>query len=71
LYDPIIIRGYCLDTAAILISTAVLNSVSDVLMLVLPQQVIWELAMPMKRKLGLSAAFFVSLLPREVFFALD
>jgi hypothetical protein len=62
LYDPTVTGGHCLDTAAILISTAVLNAVSDALMLVLPQRVIWELAMPMKRKLGLSAAFFVALL---------
>ncbi|KAF1967920.1 hypothetical protein BU23DRAFT_279102 [Bimuria novae-zelandiae CBS 107.79] len=51
-----------MDTAAILISTAVLNTVSDGLMLVLPQRVIWDLSMPIKRKLGLSAAFLVTLL---------
>lgn len=61
-YDPTVKEGHCLDTAAILISTAVLNTVSDGLMLVLPQRVIWDLTMPIKRKLGLSAAFFVALL---------
>jgi hypothetical protein len=61
-YDPTVIDGHCLDTAAILISTAVLNTLSDALMLVLPQLVIWELNMPMKRKIGLSAAFIVALL---------
>jgi hypothetical protein len=60
-YDPTI-KGHCLDSAAILISTAVLNTVSDGLMLILPQRVIWDLSMPLKRKMGLSAAFLVALL---------
>ncbi|PVH93892.1 hypothetical protein DM02DRAFT_540577, partial [Periconia macrospinosa] len=61
-YDPTITEGHCLDTAAILISTAVLNTISDALMLILPQRVIWDLTMPMKRKVGLSAAFLVAML---------
>ncbi|KAF2014710.1 hypothetical protein BU24DRAFT_463472 [Aaosphaeria arxii CBS 175.79] len=55
-------NGRCLDTGALLISTASLNTISDALMLVLPQRVIWDLRMPLKRKLGLASAFLVALL---------
>ena len=52
-----LVPAKCFDTNAILISIATFNLVSDVIILILPQHVIWKLHMGRRRKLGLSAIF--------------
>lgn len=58
----ILVAGKCLDQKALDTSSAVINLISDLTIMVLAQQVIWNLHMSMKRKLGLSLIFAAGLL---------
>ena len=53
------VPGTCLDYQAFVLSTAIFNVLSDILMLVFPIICIWNLQMSMKRKLEVSAVFFL------------
>ncbi|PVH97403.1 hypothetical protein DM02DRAFT_82271 [Periconia macrospinosa] len=55
-------RGRCLDSVAVNIASASLNSLSNALLLFLTQQVIWKLSLPRKRKFLLSIAFLGGIL---------
>ncbi|KAI3330147.1 hypothetical protein F4824DRAFT_515848 [Ustulina deusta] len=57
----ILVAGKCLDQKALDTSSAVINLISDLTIMVLAQQVIWNLHMSMKRKLGLSLIFAAGL----------
>lgn len=48
---------HCGPTHTTSIITAVINSVADVAILMLPQPMIWQLQLPNIKKLGLSLAF--------------
>ena len=54
--------GRCINIAAVLYVTAVFNICSDIAIIVLPLHVIWHLQMPVRRRIGVSAAFLVALL---------
>lgn len=56
------IDGRCLDSAKINIAIACFNSASDLSLLIVPQNVIWNLQMSFKRRIGVSAIFLVGLL---------
>lgn len=53
------IPGACLDYYAVILSTGIFNVVSDIFMLVFPLICIWNLQMSIKRKIGVSAIFFI------------
>ncbi|KAL8857491.1 MAG: hypothetical protein Q9178_005985 [Gyalolechia marmorata] len=52
-----LLPGRCVDLAAVLISGAVINVISDLSILVLPVAKIWQLQMRTSRKLSLSVVF--------------
>lgn len=56
IWDPRI-PGTCVDVYAVLIGTAALNIVSDLLIITIPMAVIWKLRMPRKRKIEISLIF--------------
>lgn len=56
------IDGRCMDVATINIVTASFNSASNLSILILPQNVIWNLQMTFKKKLGVSAIFLAGVL---------
>ena len=58
----ITVIGTCLDRAKGNVSTAIVNFISDVVILFLPQHVIWSLHMDMDKKLGIAALFAVGVL---------
>ncbi|CAG9990171.1 unnamed protein product [Clonostachys byssicola] len=58
-WDITITEGQCLSTAAIYIATAVLNIISDVIILVLPIKMVVGLQMKTARKIGLLAVFTI------------
>ncbi|KAF2659745.1 hypothetical protein K491DRAFT_775234 [Lophiostoma macrostomum CBS 122681] len=60
IFDPEHKTGRCLSFIPIFIANAAWNSFSDALLIILPQRVIWSLHLPMKRKIGLSAAFLIA-----------
>ncbi|CAH0022160.1 unnamed protein product [Clonostachys rhizophaga] len=53
--------GRCSDTSVIFITSASMNLVSDVVMLILPQKKIWGLKLTSKRKFHISLAFSIGL----------
>jgi hypothetical protein len=61
-WDPLITTGQCLNVYSINIAAAAINTASDISILLLPQHVIWNLHMSVKKKLGVSAIFFTGIL---------
>ncbi|CAF9941272.1 MAG: hypothetical protein ALECFALPRED_009049 [Alectoria fallacina] len=53
--------GHCINLAVLLYVTGVVNTGSDIAILMLPLTVIWHLQMPTNRKIGVSAAFAAAL----------
>lgn len=53
----ITLAGHCFDTAAMDVSTATCSLLSDIIILLLPQNVIWRLQMTRQRKIGISIIF--------------
>ena len=56
------VNGKCINIRAVFISTAVINVFSDFSILLLPLYSIWQLQMPVKRKVGVSAVFCLGLI---------
>jgi hypothetical protein len=56
------VSGTCLDVPKAGIAASVVNFVSDVIILVLPQKVIWGLHMSTSKKAGVAAIFALGLL---------
>ncbi|CAH0052153.1 unnamed protein product [Clonostachys solani] len=54
--------GRCSDTSLIFITSASINLVSDVIMLILPQKKIWGLKLTLQRKFHISLAFSIGLM---------
>lgn len=56
------IVGRCMDVLTINVVTASFNSASNLSILILPQEVIWNLQMSLKKKVGVSAIFLAGVL---------
>lgn len=61
-WNLLITKGHCFNINAVNITSAVINCISDFVILLLPQGVIWRLHMPFQRKLGISAIFLAGFL---------
>lgn len=53
--------GTCLDLRAAYITGSVINTVSDISIVVLPQPWIWDLQLSLNKKKGLGAIFFIGI----------
>ncbi|KAI0861224.1 hypothetical protein F4860DRAFT_476338 [Xylaria cubensis] len=49
------------DTAKTNLASAVINFVSDIIIFIIPQRTIWNLQMPLKKRLGVSVVFAVGI----------
>lgn len=58
----ITITGKCLDQKALDISSAVMNLLSDIIIIALAQKIIWGLQMSLRKKLGVSIIFATGIL---------
>lgn len=56
------IEGHCVDFSQLSMIAPVFSTVSDLAMLILPQHVIWNLHMTLKKKLGISALFLIGIM---------
>lgn len=54
--------GRCLNSFAIIVTSAAFNVASNITTVFLPVRAIWRLQMPLKRKIGVSAVFMTGLL---------
>lgn len=61
-WNRLITDGRCFNMNEFNIMAASINCISDFVILLLPQGVIWRLQMPFRRKLGISAIFLAVLL---------
>lgn len=56
------VPGTCIQGMLIPITSATINCISDIIILILPQRIIWKLKMTRKKKLGLSLVFATGIL---------
>ena len=61
-WDVFITHGTCLNTRLITLVAGAINTVSDLLILILPQRLIWGLQSPLRKKLAVSGLFSLGLL---------
>lgn len=61
-WDPFVVGGSCIDSDALSLSATAVNVISDTIIFILPQAVIWRLAMATKQKMGLSVMFLIAVL---------
>ena len=52
-------RSECVDTYIVLVTASLINVLSDLAMLIIPMFAVWDLHMPVQRKLRLSVVFAV------------
>lgn len=52
----------CIDTYSLLVTASLINVLSDLMMLAIPLVAVWDLRLPMRRKLGISVVFAVGML---------
>ncbi|KAI5862343.1 hypothetical protein GGS23DRAFT_94123 [Durotheca rogersii] len=62
IWDKTITEGYCGDSNILYLSGTIVNLISDVLILGLPQGVIWSLKMTTPRRIGISVIFAIGVL---------
>lgn len=63
IWEPLFVGGRCtVDLDASNASTAIFNLISDVIILALPQWVIWHLNMSREKKMGISLLFAIGIL---------
>lgn len=62
IWDKTITDGHCINTKALDIAAASIDFVSDLAVIILPQQVIWRLQMSKKKKIGVSLLFGMGIL---------
>ncbi|GAB1201922.1 hypothetical protein APSETT445_000519 [Aspergillus pseudonomiae] len=60
------VHGYCVNVNAMILATAILNTISDFSLLILPIFSVWRLHMQNSQKLGISAIFAAGLLSAEI-----
>jgi hypothetical protein len=58
-WDVSVLEGSCIDRTPIYMATAVLNMVTDIMLLVLPIPMIAKLQMPRRQKAGIICIFGV------------
>ena len=56
------VPGVCINSAAAIVASAALNTISDIVLLILPLRSIWRLQMRLQRKMQLSTLFATALL---------
>ncbi|TGJ88105.1 hypothetical protein E0Z10_g639 [Xylaria hypoxylon] len=61
-WDKTIPGGHCLDGPVLALTSALVNLIFDLAILILPQTVIWRLNMSRRRKAGVSIVFIIGLL---------
>ncbi|KAE8352697.1 hypothetical protein BDV28DRAFT_157657 [Aspergillus coremiiformis] len=58
-WDPAITEGQCVDRLTIMLTSSVLNVITDFLLIITPIPLIWKLNMRIWQKLGVTLMFFL------------
>lgn len=59
-WKPWIKEGHCMGFNGVHVLSSSINSASDIFIFIVPQKVIWNLQTSFKKKIGVSAIFFVA-----------
>ncbi|RYP10038.1 hypothetical protein DL765_008237 [Monosporascus sp. GIB2] len=62
IWDKTMVGGHCINENNLYLAGTIVNLVSDVTILILPQKIIWGLNLSLKRKIGLSFVFAIGLI---------
>jgi hypothetical protein len=62
IWDPTVLEGSCLNTRTVEVVSSSINVVSDFVILIAPQPIIWRLQLPLRKKIGVAMIFAVGLL---------
>lgn len=62
IWDPTITGGKCISAKNQLVSSSVINVMSDLMILALPQKIVWKLQLSKRKKLGVSLIFAIGIL---------
>ncbi|QMW28917.1 hypothetical protein G4B84_004252, partial [Aspergillus flavus NRRL3357] len=65
-WDITITTGSCINTAGVYLATAITNTISDVILLLLPIPVVWGLRLPVIQKVGVLCMFGVGFLTTSI-----
>ncbi|OCL08895.1 hypothetical protein AOQ84DRAFT_266597, partial [Glonium stellatum] len=60
-WNKLILGGSCVNLQAVILASSVLNFVSDLIVLALPQKTIWSLQMSLRKKVDVSAIFAIGI----------
>ncbi|KAI1827654.1 hypothetical protein F4861DRAFT_492070 [Xylaria intraflava] len=61
-WDPLITDGHCINTLALFVASSAVNTASDLIILALPQTIIWRLNASSKDKITVSFVFLVAII---------
>ncbi|KAJ5266942.1 hypothetical protein N7478_009750 [Penicillium angulare] len=61
-WDGTILRGSCINRPAVYLATAITNTVSDIVLILIPVKVVWGLRMRLIPKLGVAVIFGIGCL---------
>jgi hypothetical protein len=61
-WDPLVQGAHCIDTDKVIITTCSVNLVSDLVILMAPQRVIWTLQLSTRKKIGVALIFSVGIM---------
>lgn len=62
IWNKLLPRGSCIDDSAINVTVGVINVISDIAILILPQKVIWNLQISTRKRICISLIFAVGIL---------
>lgn len=62
IWDKTIVGGHCIDYKPMWISSSVINLLSDIAIVALPQKIIWRLRVSTKKKIGIALVFTFGIL---------
>ncbi|KAE8334031.1 hypothetical protein BDV39DRAFT_188334 [Aspergillus sergii] len=65
-WDITITTGSCISTAGVYLATAITNTISDVILILLPIPVVWGLRLPVIQKIGVLCMFGVGFLTTSI-----
>ena len=61
-WDRVTVEGKCVNEYAVYVISCVVNTFVDVIILVLPQRVIWTLQVSTRKQIGISLIFMIGVL---------
>jgi hypothetical protein len=62
IWDKVMTEGHCVNNPALIMSSGILNLLSDVLIFTIPQKIIWSLHISTRKRVGICLIFATGVL---------